>query len=126
MAGGGVGNDGGNLVFFYQHISKVGLHFEHVVFVGHDHAVKFLAIFEANFVRLRRLGAEGNRQDGAAQENQAAWSGHVSEYDADRKVVATSARKMCPRRYIPGGADRARGLGNTPKIPTVYVPRSLR
>ena len=103
MSGGDVGDDGGDLIFFNEHKSKVGLHFEHVVFVRYDHAIKFLAVFETNFIRLRRLGEERDRQDSAGQEKRAARNSHVFEYAADRKVVATTVRDRLSARLHPVG-----------------------
>src|SRR5260370_9600978 len=70
-------NNGLDFVFFDQHIPKVGLDLEHVLFVRDDHAVKLLATLEANFICLRgntdrateRQNTHRNRQGAALSEN---------------------------------------------------------
>src|SRR5712664_1638867 len=42
-----------DFVFLDEHISKVGFDLEHVVFVADDHAVKLLAVLEANLICTR-------------------------------------------------------------------------
>ncbi len=56
-----------DFVLFHQHVSKVGFHFEHVVFVRHDYAVQFLSIFQANLVGT----AGGRGKAGREQREQA-------------------------------------------------------
>ncbi len=52
-----------DLVFLDEHISIVGLHFEHVVFVGHDDAVELFPVLQADFIGERSRNAEKYRGD---------------------------------------------------------------
>jgi hypothetical protein len=76
---------------------------------------------------LRGLGEQTYPQDSAAEEQRAASDCHVSEYAADRKVVATSEQEMCLRCYIlRKGAFGDRAMSqDASAVPIVYVTPSL-
>src|SRR5260370_32343766 len=65
-------NNGRDVVFFDELISKVGFDLEHVVFVGHDHAGKLSAVLQANLVRPRGKTDRGERQNEHRKQNGAA------------------------------------------------------
>src|SRR5258708_26725063 len=68
-------NNGRDFVFFDELISKIGLDFEHVVFVGDDHAVKLPAVLQANLIRARRSYERAERQNTHRQQKGAALVG---------------------------------------------------
>src|ERR1700682_598462 len=106
-------NNGLDFVFFDEHKSKVGLDLEHVVFVGHDHAVKLLAVLEANLVRPRGKTDRGERHNKYRKQKGAALIGdsHIESIPPPsvgcnlhtrggvrRATSASSARKRPPSR----------------------------
>src|SRR5260370_23389607 len=68
-------NNGFDFVFFDEHIPILGLDLENVVFVGDDHAIKFLAVLEANFIRPRAKTDRAERQNQYCQQKGAALIG---------------------------------------------------
>src|SRR6266705_2276558 len=68
-------NNGLDFIFFDEHISIVGLDLEHVVFVGDDHAVKFLAVLQANLIRPRAKTDRAERQNQHRRKTGAALIG---------------------------------------------------
>src|SRR6266851_4944597 len=68
-------NNGLDFVFFDEHISILGLDLEHVVFVGDDHAVEFLAVLQANLIRPRAKTDCAERQNKHRQKKGAALIG---------------------------------------------------
>src|SRR6266851_8719126 len=68
-------NDGCNLVFFDEHVCKVGLDLEHIVFVSYDHAVKLLAVLEANLICPRGKSDRGECQNEHRKQKGAALIG---------------------------------------------------
>src|SRR5947209_555970 len=93
-------SNGGDFVLLDEYISIVGFDFEHVLFVGHDHAVEFFPVFQADFVGARRVSQGCERQNCRRKEKGAALGG-----DTHRKSIppAKAARNF----YAPGGVRRA-------------------
>src|SRR5215469_1142946 len=91
--------NGGDFVLLDEHVSIVGFDFEHVLFVGDNHAVELFAVFQADFVGARRASQSRERQNRRKQEG-AALGG-----DIHRKSIppAKAARNL----YAPGGVRRA-------------------
>ncbi len=75
---GRAGNNFRDLVFFDEDIAVVGFDFEHVVFVGHDHAVKLFAVLQANFIGAARRGedAQGEQSEQGCKDPEMAGSTH--------------------------------------------------
>src|SRR5467141_2699370 len=93
-------NNGLDFVFFDEYKSKVGLDLEHVVFVSHDHAVKFLAVLEANLIRPRR-----NTDRGECQNNHRKQKGAALIGDSHRESIPPLS---VPRNlHTRGGVRRA-------------------
>ena len=86
------GNDSRDFVLFYQDKAIVGLHFEHVVFVGDDHSVELLAVLEADFVGMRARNGERDVTDGYKPKNQPTGT-HDCEYAAGPRRGQHLARK---------------------------------
>jgi hypothetical protein len=110
-------NDSRNIVLFDQHKTKVGLHFEQVVFVGDDHAVEFLAVLESDFIGVRAWRGEHGDTDGEAAKNQPSGK-HVCEYAAGprkgqplagRELSVTARRGVLCRHFKQAGAGGRKG-----------------
>lgn len=82
----------GYLVLFYEYESKVGLHFEHVVFVGDDHAVELLAVLEADFIGLRAWHGERSDTGDDAAKDEPTYT-HDCEYAAGPRRGQPLARE---------------------------------
>src|SRR6266566_9942315 len=93
-------NNGLDFVFFDEHISIVGLDLEHVLFVGDDHAVKFLAVLQANLIRPRAKTDCAERQNKHRQKKGAALMG-----DSHKESIPPP--RACRNLHTRGGVRRA-------------------
>src|SRR5216683_3856337 len=75
-------DNGRDLVFFDQLISKISLDLEHVVFVGDDHAVKLSAVLQANLIRPRGKTGRAERQNTQRKQKGAALIG-----DSHKQII---------------------------------------
>src|SRR5258707_12890951 len=99
-------NNGLDFVFFDQHIPKVGLDLEHVLFVRDDHAVKLLATLEANFICLRGNTDRATERQNTHRKRQGAA---LSEDSHNESIPPPSARRNLHSR---GGVRRATSASN--------------
>src|SRR5260370_20897437 len=99
-------NNGLDFVFFDQHIPKVGLDLEHVLFVRDDHAVKLLATLEANFICLRGNADRATERQNTHRKRQGAA---LSEEIHNESIPPPSAPRNLQSR---GGVRRATSASN--------------
>src|ERR1700736_4701066 len=111
-------NNGLDLVFFDQLISKISLDFEHVVFVRHDHAVQLLATLEANLIRPRRNTGRGECQNKHRKQRGAALIG-------DSHIESIPPLSVARNLHTRGGVRRAASASSALKRPASRSTSSM-